>query len=192
MQTGDPQGDSLFWPVITGENPSNAIIPPLSSTHAISTKPLHVGKTGDAGQHLVRQQHCQRLISHLNFLTAPRRHGCLDNRGAERYRKVSDGDRRARDDRARDAAAADLEETRFASAASSFGSFSPAHHRAGREFSHFGRESARLSNKVRSGSRFPTFARRSLATSVEESSTPCGSRRRSRFSRCAWRRRWRG
>jgi iron(III) transport system substrate-binding protein len=44
MQTGDPQGDSLFWPVITGENPSNAIIPPLSSTHAISTNPYTWGK----------------------------------------------------------------------------------------------------------------------------------------------------
>ncbi|HEY5267299.1 MAG TPA: extracellular solute-binding protein [Acidimicrobiales bacterium] len=44
MQTGDPEGDSLFWPVITGESPSNPIIPPLSSTHAISTNPYTWGK----------------------------------------------------------------------------------------------------------------------------------------------------
>jgi len=44
MQTGDPQGDSLFWPVIKGEKPSNPIIPPLSSTHAISTNPYTWGK----------------------------------------------------------------------------------------------------------------------------------------------------
>jgi iron(III) transport system substrate-binding protein len=39
MQTGDPEGDSLFWPVINGEKPANKIIPPLSSTHAISLNP---------------------------------------------------------------------------------------------------------------------------------------------------------
>ena len=36
---------------------------------------LHLGKIGDAGQHLVRQHHCQRHLSHLDFLTphsAPR------------------------------------------------------------------------------------------------------------------------
>ena len=44
MQTADPQGDSLFWPVIKGENPANSIIPPLSSTHAISTNPYTWGK----------------------------------------------------------------------------------------------------------------------------------------------------
>jgi iron(III) transport system substrate-binding protein len=39
MQTGDPQGDSLFWPVLNGENPANKIIPPLSSTNAITISP---------------------------------------------------------------------------------------------------------------------------------------------------------
>jgi len=39
MQTGDPQGDSLFWPVLNGEKPANAIIPPLSTTNAISINP---------------------------------------------------------------------------------------------------------------------------------------------------------
>jgi iron(III) transport system substrate-binding protein len=39
MQTGDPQGDSLFWPVLNGEKPANAIIPSLSSTHAITINP---------------------------------------------------------------------------------------------------------------------------------------------------------
>jgi iron(III) transport system substrate-binding protein len=31
MQTGDPEGDSLFWPVLTGEQPSNAVVPSLNS-----------------------------------------------------------------------------------------------------------------------------------------------------------------
>lgn len=31
MQTGDPQGDSLFWPVLNGEKPSNKVIPNLST-----------------------------------------------------------------------------------------------------------------------------------------------------------------
>ena len=39
MQTGDPQGDSLFWPTLNGEKPANAIIPPLASTHAITINP---------------------------------------------------------------------------------------------------------------------------------------------------------
>ena len=39
MQTGDPQGDSLFWPVLNNEKPANAIIPPLSMTHAITLNP---------------------------------------------------------------------------------------------------------------------------------------------------------
>lgn len=39
MQTGDPQGDSLFWPVLNGESPANAIIPSLASTHAITVNP---------------------------------------------------------------------------------------------------------------------------------------------------------
>jgi iron(III) transport system substrate-binding protein len=44
MQTADPEGDSLFWPVIKGENPANPIIPALSTTHAISTNPYTWGK----------------------------------------------------------------------------------------------------------------------------------------------------
>ncbi|HEV2427290.1 MAG TPA: extracellular solute-binding protein, partial [Acidimicrobiales bacterium] len=39
MQTGDPEGDSLFWPVITGESPSNKIIPSLTATHAVTLNP---------------------------------------------------------------------------------------------------------------------------------------------------------
>ena len=39
MQTGDPTGDSLFWPVINGEKPASKIIPPLSATHAITINP---------------------------------------------------------------------------------------------------------------------------------------------------------
>ncbi len=44
MQTADPQGDSLFWPVLKGESPANSIIPPLSTTHAITTNPYTWGK----------------------------------------------------------------------------------------------------------------------------------------------------
>lgn len=39
MQTGDPQGDSLFWPVLNNENPANKIIPPLSTTNAVTISP---------------------------------------------------------------------------------------------------------------------------------------------------------
>ena len=39
MQTGDPQGDSLFWPVLNNESPANKIIPPLSTTNAITINP---------------------------------------------------------------------------------------------------------------------------------------------------------
>ena len=39
MQTGDPEGDSLYWPVIKGEKPANKIIPSLASTHAVSLDP---------------------------------------------------------------------------------------------------------------------------------------------------------
>jgi iron(III) transport system substrate-binding protein len=31
MQTGDPQGDSLFWPVLSGEASANAVLPALST-----------------------------------------------------------------------------------------------------------------------------------------------------------------
>lgn len=31
MKTGDPQGDSLFWPVLTNDAPANAVLPALSS-----------------------------------------------------------------------------------------------------------------------------------------------------------------
>ena len=39
MQTGDPQGDSLYWPVLNGIKPANKVIPPLSSTHAVTVSP---------------------------------------------------------------------------------------------------------------------------------------------------------
>ena len=39
MQTGDPQGDSLFWPVLNNENPANKVIPPLSTTNAVTISP---------------------------------------------------------------------------------------------------------------------------------------------------------
>ena len=39
MQIGDPQGDSLFWPVLNGEKPANKVIPPLSSVPMQSTNP---------------------------------------------------------------------------------------------------------------------------------------------------------
>ncbi len=39
MQIGDPQGDSLFWPVLNGEKPANKVIPPLSSVPMQTTNP---------------------------------------------------------------------------------------------------------------------------------------------------------
>ena len=39
MQIGDPQGDSLFWPVLNGERPSNRVIPPLRSVPMQTTNP---------------------------------------------------------------------------------------------------------------------------------------------------------
>jgi iron(III) transport system substrate-binding protein len=39
MQTGDPEGDSLFWPVLNNENPANKVIPALSTTNAITINP---------------------------------------------------------------------------------------------------------------------------------------------------------
>ena len=39
MQTGDPTGDSLYWPVLNGIKPANKVIPALSTTHAITIDP---------------------------------------------------------------------------------------------------------------------------------------------------------
>ncbi len=39
MQIGDPQGDSLFWPVLNGEKPANKVIPALSSVPMQTTNP---------------------------------------------------------------------------------------------------------------------------------------------------------
>ncbi len=39
MQTGDPQGDSLFWPVLNGEKPANKVLPPLSSVPMMTINP---------------------------------------------------------------------------------------------------------------------------------------------------------
>ncbi len=39
MQTGDPQGDSLFWPVLNGEKPANKVLPPLASVPMMTINP---------------------------------------------------------------------------------------------------------------------------------------------------------
>jgi iron(III) transport system substrate-binding protein len=39
MQTGDPQGDSLFWPVLNGEKTANKVIPPLASVPMLTVNP---------------------------------------------------------------------------------------------------------------------------------------------------------
>lgn len=39
MQHGDPQGDSLFWPVLTREHPANKIMPSLNSIPVQSISP---------------------------------------------------------------------------------------------------------------------------------------------------------
>lgn len=42
MQSGDPQGDSLYWPVVTGVDPLPAL-PPFSSLQALSVDPYEWG-----------------------------------------------------------------------------------------------------------------------------------------------------
>jgi iron(III) transport system substrate-binding protein len=39
MQTGDPEGDSLFWPVLKGETPSNSVLPALANVPAQTINP---------------------------------------------------------------------------------------------------------------------------------------------------------
>jgi len=186
MQTGDPQGDSLFWPVITGENPRT----PSSRRCRARTR---FRPTPTRGENWRRRSTpgSTATLSTVNkssqFSNCPLGATVVStNRGAERYRKVSD-------------AIAVLETTapvtpppptrrdEVRSAASSFGSFSPcSSSRRSRVFLILG-----VSPRVfQQGSQCFTlsYVRQAFSSySVEESSTPCGSRRRSRFSRCAWR-----
>ena len=39
MQTGDPQGDSLFWPVLNGEKPSSKVMPAITRVPMITINP---------------------------------------------------------------------------------------------------------------------------------------------------------
>jgi len=39
MFTGDPTGDSLFWPVIKGENPANSVVPNINTTNPYTINP---------------------------------------------------------------------------------------------------------------------------------------------------------
>ena len=56
MQTGDPTGDSLYYPVLNGVTPLPAL-PSLAAVHAQIDQPLHVGPDGDHDQRLVRPEH---------------------------------------------------------------------------------------------------------------------------------------
>ena len=56
MQTGDPTGDSLYYPVIQGVSPLPAL-PSLASAHHAVDQPVHLGPAGGHHQHLVRRQH---------------------------------------------------------------------------------------------------------------------------------------
>ncbi len=56
MQTGDPTGDSLYYPVLTGVKPLKAL-PSLSSVKTQTINPYAWGPRRERGQQLVRQQH---------------------------------------------------------------------------------------------------------------------------------------
>ena len=56
MQTGDPTGDSLYYPVLQGVNPLPAV-PALSGVATQTIDPYVWGPQGARDQHLVRQQH---------------------------------------------------------------------------------------------------------------------------------------
>ncbi len=40
MKTGDPQGDSLFWPVLTNDQPSNALLPAINTIPVQTVNPM--------------------------------------------------------------------------------------------------------------------------------------------------------
>ncbi len=56
MQSGDPTGDSLYYPVVTGVNPLPAL-PSLAVGQDADDQPVHLGPAGGDRQHLVRLQH---------------------------------------------------------------------------------------------------------------------------------------
>jgi|SRR5579875_978541 len=59
MKSGDPTGDSLYWPVVKGVNALPALLVRTGRVH----QPLHLGLSGGRGQHLVHRQH-RRVSSH--------------------------------------------------------------------------------------------------------------------------------
>ena len=56
MQTGDPTGDSLFYPVLHGVNPLPGL-PSMASVKTADHRPVQVGTAGSDHQHLVRREH---------------------------------------------------------------------------------------------------------------------------------------
>ena len=56
MQTGDPTGDSLYYPVLNGVSPLPAL-PSLGVGPRTVDQPLHLGPTREHDQRLVRQEH---------------------------------------------------------------------------------------------------------------------------------------
>ena len=62
MQTGDPYGDSLYYPVLDGVNPLPEL-PSLASVNDADHQPLHLGAAGSDHQHLVRRQHRQVTLA---------------------------------------------------------------------------------------------------------------------------------
>ena len=56
MQSGDPTGDSLYYPVVQGVAPL-AALPPLTGVKTQIIDPYTWGTQGGRDQHLVRQQH---------------------------------------------------------------------------------------------------------------------------------------
>ena len=81
MQSGDPTGDSLYYPVVGGVNPLPA--PAVAGVRQDpDDRPLHLGAAGGDHQHLVRLQH--RPLTAL-FRPAASRRWSAGRRGASRF-----------------------------------------------------------------------------------------------------------
>ena len=63
MQSGDPTGDSLYYPVLQGVSPLPAL-PSLSQVKTQTINPYTWGTQGGHRQHLVRRQHRPVMMPH--------------------------------------------------------------------------------------------------------------------------------
>ena len=63
MQSGDPTGDSLYYPVLQGVSPLPAL-PSLSGVKTQTINPIHLRHQGGRRQHLVRRHHRPVMMPH--------------------------------------------------------------------------------------------------------------------------------